>query len=179
MELSDHNVLLVLIDSVGYQSAIKKIIMALGFNINNMASEYLQQCDKQRQYDMKHWHRDDIHCKRILMKSEMIRNGMKQLKDDAKEQVDYGPSQALEGIFKEVTGEPQCKKYRTGPVFCPFCKKKGHVTAHSKHCDKNPLNIAARLAREAAETAIVAHVAVQPIPMPEKDSKHSAGVCET
>jgi len=42
MELSDHNVLLVLIDSVGYQSAIKKIIMALGFNINNVASEYLQ-----------------------------------------------------------------------------------------------------------------------------------------
>jgi len=42
MELSDCNALLVMIDSVGYQSAIEKIIMALGFNINNVASEYLQ-----------------------------------------------------------------------------------------------------------------------------------------
>jgi len=161
MELSDCNALLVMIDSVEYQSAIKKIIMGLRFNVNNVTSEYLWQCDNQRKYDMKHWHREDIQKQRILMKLEMIRNRMKQLEEDAKEHVDYGPSQALEGVFDEVTGKPQCKKCRTGPVFCPLCKKKGHVTARSKHCDENLLNIAARLAREAAKAAIVASGAAQ------------------
>ncbi len=85
---------------------------------------------------------------------------MRQLEEDTKEQFHCGPSQALEGIFEEVTDEPPCKRaHTTGPVFCPLCKKKGHKTACSKHCDKNPLNIAARLAREAAKAAIVAHAA--------------------
>jgi len=46
--------------------------------------------------------------------------------------------------------------------FCPLCKKKGNKIAHSKHCDENPLSIAARLAREATKAAILAHVAAQP-----------------
>ena len=94
----------------------------------------------------------------------MIRNGMRYLEADAKEQVDCGPSQALAGIFEEVTDEPPYKRaHTTGPVFCPLCKKKVHKTACSKHCDKNPLNIAARLAREAAKAAIVSCEGVQPI----------------
>jgi len=100
---------------------------------------------------MKHWRREDIRKKRIMAKSEMIKNAMRQLEEDAKEQVDYRPSKDLEGIFEEVMEEPQRKKKRTtGPVFCPLCRKKGHVTACSKHCDEkadeNPVNIAARLA---------------------------------
>jgi len=51
-------------------------------------------------------------------------------------------------------------------VFCPLCKKKGHVTARSKHCDENPVNIAARLAREAAE-ALIARAAAPPVAVEE------------
>jgi len=41
--------------------------------------------------------------KEFLTKLEMISNGMRQLEEDAKEQVDYGLSQALEHIlFVEV-----------------------------------------------------------------------------
>jgi len=145
MELADRNALVVLIDSIGYQAAFEGIIKELGHNTNIIACEYFQHCDKKHEYDQRHWQREAIKTQRYHQKMEMIKKGVRQLEEDAHEQVDYGPSQALEDIFESMAEEPLAKRRKrtqTGSVICPhpLCKLKGHKTKHSLKCLMNPNN---------------------------------------
>jgi len=164
MALSDRVALVVVTDSVGYESGMQMIFDEIGLDLPPVTRQYLLRRNERRQYDRLYHKRLDVKNRRDTTKKENIRRDLEQKATDAREGMDYGPSVDIaemddvalgveqgnvEGIRVENNSETVApegsnnsgkkRKMPRSQVFgvqCSKCLFMGHGTGRSAACKK-------------------------------------------
>jgi len=92
MALSDRVALVLVMDSVGYESSMQMIFDEIGLDLPPVTRQYLLCSDEQRQYDHLYHKCLDVKNHHYAAKKENIKRDLLQKATDAREGMDYGPS---------------------------------------------------------------------------------------
>jgi len=161
MASSDRVALVMVTDSVGYESGMQMIFDEIRLDVPPVTRQYLLRRNEHRQYDHSYNKRLDVKNRRDTTKKENIRRNLQQKATDAREGMDYGPSIDIaemddvalgveqgnvEGIRVEnnsetvaTEGSNNSGKKRKTPrslVQCSKCLFMGHGTWRSAACKK-------------------------------------------
>jgi len=154
MALSDRVSLVVIIDSIGYDQALYRILKEIDIDLLDITLEYLKRRNYRRQYGQQY--KKQPHVRR--RKNENIRNSINKTlamqKEDAEQGFGYAPSLTLKTTVRGTKKLLVCKscqqmghrnaistkcghhisKVKMLPMVCNSCKQMGHRNATSKKC---------------------------------------------
>ncbi len=100
MALSDRVSLVVITDSVGYESGMLLVFEELGITLPDVTIQYLRQRNEKREYDKVYRNRPDRKNLRYSIKKENIRKELQRKADEAATGLGYGPSMYTEEILE-------------------------------------------------------------------------------
>jgi len=160
MSLSDRVSLVVIVDSVGFAQGVCEIMEEIGCDVPASTIECLKRRDAKREYDKMYKNKIENRRRRGEQIRQKIKEALENRKNDKKNGFKYKPSIAVTGDTAVETstkkrrsrkravpsGEvndtaiEKKKRAKRTPVICPLwgCQQKGHVTAKSKYCFRNP-----------------------------------------
>jgi len=125
MALSDRVSLVVIIDSIGYDQALYRILKEIDIDLLDITLEYLKRRNYRRQYGQQY--KKQPHVRR--RKNENIRNSINKTlamqKEDAEQGFGYAPSLALKTTVRGT---------KMKHTVCVSCQQTGHSNANSKKC---------------------------------------------
>jgi len=163
MSLSDRVVLVVVMDSVGYEEGMKLIFDEVGLELPDVTVQYLILRNERRRYDtLYHQHLEvKNHCH--ATKKENIKKDLEQKAKDAQMGMDYGSSCEIGDVAdaveeseehgnsnspdktsKEVNKPPKKQRTLCKDLVCKNCSEKRHGTWKSKACEKHKEYLAQR-----------------------------------